>query len=107
MILRWLFSSTVRQFSALLGHVRKLRNAQCDALSPQALQAFDAALRESKAALASGADNKTLGETAANLENAANKWLLTCPIPNGARTWSSSRRHRPCHGHPHFLPPAL
>jgi signal peptidase I len=81
MILRWLFSSTVRQTSALLGHVRKLRDAQCDVLSPQALQAMDAALSETKAGLASGADNKTLADTAANLEKAANKWLMVYPHP--------------------------
>ena len=37
--------------SDLCGHVRKLRDAQCDVLSPQALQALDAALRQTKKAL--------------------------------------------------------
>ena len=79
MILRWFFSATVRQTSDLRGHVRKLRDAQCDALSPQALQALDAALRQTRAALEAGADNETLAKSAADLEKTANKWLRPYP----------------------------
>jgi len=80
MTLRWFFSAATRQTSDLCGHVRKLRNAQSDALSPQALQALDAALRETTAALDADANDETLANCAANLEKTANKWLL--PYPN-------------------------
>ena len=79
MILRWLFSAAARRTSALRAHVRNLRDAQRDALSPQALQALDDALRQTKSALASGADNKSLADTAANLEKTANQWLKSYP----------------------------
>ena len=82
MTLRWFFSATVRQTSDLYRHVRRLRDAQCDVLSPQALQALDAALRQARAALAANADNATLDKSAADLEKAANKWLK--PYPNAA-----------------------
>jgi signal peptidase I len=79
MTLRWLFSATVRQTSDLCGHVRRLRDAQRDVLSPPALQAMDAALRQTKAALAANADNATLAKSAADLEKTANKWLRPYP----------------------------
>jgi len=79
MTLRWFFSATVRQTSDLCGQVRKLRDAQRDALSPQALQGIDAALRQTQAALAAGADNETLARSAADLEKAAGKWLRPYP----------------------------
>jgi signal peptidase I len=82
MTLRWFFSATVRQTSDLCGQVRRLRDAQCDVLSPQALQAMDAALRQTQAALAANADNATLEQSAADLEKAANKWLR--PYPHAA-----------------------
>jgi signal peptidase I len=79
MTLRWFFSATTRQTSDLFGHVRKLRDAQSDALSPQALQAMDSALRETQAALDAGANDEALANCAANLEKAANKWLMPYP----------------------------
>ena len=79
MILRWFFSATVRQTSDLCGQVRKLRDAQRDVLSPQALQGIDAALRQTQAALAAGADKETLAKSAADLEKTAGKWLQPYP----------------------------
>jgi len=79
MTLRWFFSAATRQTSDLCGHVRKLRDAQSDALSPQALQAMDTALRETQAALDAGASDETLATCAAHLEKTANKWLLPYP----------------------------
>ena len=76
----------MRRTSDLCGHVRKLRDAQCDVLSPQALQALDAALRQTKTALESNADKAALAKSAADLEKAANKWLRPFPMRNGART---------------------
>ena len=69
----------MRQTSDLCGHVRKLRDAQCDVLSPQALQAMDAALLQTKAALDANADNETLAKSAADLEKTANRWLKPYP----------------------------
>jgi signal peptidase I len=79
MTLRWFLSARVRQTSDLCGHVRKLREAQCDVLAPQALQGIDAALRQTQAALDAGADNETLAKSAADLEKTANKWLKPYP----------------------------
>jgi len=79
MTLRWFFSATVRQTSDLCGQVRKLRDAQCDILSPQAVQGIDAALRQTEAALATNADSDTLAQSAADLEKTAGKWLRPYP----------------------------
>ena len=79
MILRWFFSATVRHASDLCGHVGNLRDAQRDALSPPALEALDAALGETRAALKAGADNASLARSAAALEQTANKWLRPFP----------------------------
>jgi len=79
MRLQWFFSAKMRQTSELCGHVRRLRQAQGDVLAPQALQAIDAALQKTKAALDAGADNETLAKNAADLEKTANKWLRPYP----------------------------
>ncbi|MGA2544083.1 MAG: signal peptidase I [Verrucomicrobiota bacterium] len=79
MRLQWFFSAQVRQTSELCGHVRRLREAQGDVLAPPALQAIDAALQKTKAALDAGADNETLAKNAADLEKTANKWLRPYP----------------------------
>jgi signal peptidase I len=80
MRLRWFLSGTVRRTSDMLGHVRKLRNAQRDVLAPQSLRAIDEALQQTAAALDAGADDETLARRADELEKAANKWLK--PYPN-------------------------
>jgi signal peptidase I len=77
--MRWFFSATVRQTSDLCGQVRKLRDAQSDVLSPQALQGIDAALRQTQAALAANADDDALAKSAADLEKTAGKWLQPYP----------------------------
>ncbi|MGD1085888.1 MAG: signal peptidase I [Verrucomicrobiota bacterium] len=80
MSLRWFLSSQVRRTSDLRGHVRKLRNAQCDVLSAQALRAIDEALQQTRTALDANADDETLAKRSDELEKAANKWLK--PYPN-------------------------
>ncbi|MGA3180901.1 MAG: signal peptidase I [Verrucomicrobiota bacterium] len=80
MRLRWFLSSKVRQTCDLCGHVRKLRNGQCDVLSPQALKAIDEALRETQGAVEANADAETLAKRADELEKAAQKWIR--PYPN-------------------------
>ncbi len=79
MTLRWLFSAQVRQTTELCGHVRRLCAAQRDVLAPPALQAMDAALQNTKAALQANADKETLAKSAAELEKTANKWLRPYP----------------------------
>jgi signal peptidase I len=80
MNLRWFLSSRVRQTGDLCGHVRKLRNAQRDILPAPALQAIDAALGHSEAALGANASDEDLAKSAEALEKAANQWLK--PYPN-------------------------
>ena len=79
MTLRWFISAKVRQISDLCGRVRKLRDAQRDVLAPSALQAIDAALQNTTAALNASADKATLDQCAGDLETTANKWLRPYP----------------------------
>lgn len=61
-------------------HIRKILDAQRDILSPQAVNAVEAALRDTKSAVTEGADEATLKKQIDNLETVANKWLK--PYPN-------------------------
>jgi signal peptidase I len=80
MKLRWFFSSSVRQASDMAGHVRRLLNAQRDILSPQAVEAVSAAIRDTRAALDANADADTLRKKMSQLEEVAGKWIK--PYPN-------------------------
>jgi len=82
MILQWFLSKTVRQATAMRKHVQKILNHQRDILSPQAIEAIQAAMGSSQKAVAEGADKAALESQMDNLENAANKWLK--PYPNAA-----------------------
>ncbi len=82
MIIRWFCSKTVREATAMRRHVEKLGRAQRDVLSPQALEAVQAAAGELRAAVNSGADKPTLQKQMENLEKVANKWLK--PYPHAA-----------------------
>ena len=64
------------------GHVQKLLNHQRDILSPQAVEAIQAAMAGCQRAVASNADKTALEKQMENLEQAANKWLK--PYPNAA-----------------------
>ena len=57
-------------------------NHQRDILSPQALEAVQAALANCQRAVAEGADKPALEKQMENLEKVANKWLK--PYPNAA-----------------------
>jgi signal peptidase I len=81
MKLRWFLSRQFRHTSGLWSHLRKLRDAQCDLLAPQALESLDAALRETKAALDANADDAVLAARAAELEQAAQQFLTPYPHP--------------------------
>lgn len=80
MKLRWFLSGTVRQATEMTKHVRKLLNAQRDLLSPQALDAVNAAIAQTNEAINSHADKATLEKSMEELEKTANKWLK--PYPN-------------------------
>ena len=82
MILQWFLSKTVRQATAMRKHVQKLLNHQRDILSPQAIEAVQAAMASCRKAVAEGADKPALEKQMENLEKAANKWLK--PYPNAA-----------------------
>lgn len=80
MRLRWFLSSTVREASDLVKHVRKLLNAQRDILQPQAVEAVESSLQQTCVALKTANDTDTIRAAANQLETTANKWLK--PYPN-------------------------
>jgi signal peptidase I len=82
MILQWFLSKTVRQATAMRKHVLKIVNHQRDILSPQAMEAVQAAMGNCQKVVAEGADKAALEKQMENLEKAANKWLK--PYPNAA-----------------------
>ena len=79
MILRWLFSTTVRNAVAMRKHVSRLLSAQRDILAPQAIQNVKRALADLTSALDSGAKGEALKKEIAKVEEAANKWLKPYP----------------------------
>jgi signal peptidase I len=79
MRLRWFLSSAVRQAADMRKHVQKLLNSQRDILSPQALSALQAALKETKAALDADADDQALHKQMEALEKTATKWIKPYP----------------------------
>jgi signal peptidase I len=79
MKLRWFLSGTVRQATDMCKHVQKLIDAQRDLLTPQALEAVNAALNETKAVIDAGGDNAALEKQMANLEQVAGKWIKPYP----------------------------
>jgi signal peptidase I len=79
MKLRWFLSGTVRQATDMCKHVQRLLHAQRDVLSPQALEAVTAALRQTRAAIEANAENAALGKQMAQLEETAGKWIKPYP----------------------------
>jgi signal peptidase I len=79
MKLNWFLSGTVRQATDMVKHVQKLLNAQRDILSPQALEAVGASVRETQAAINDNAGNELLGKKMAKLEEVAGKWIKPYP----------------------------
>src|SRR5271154_1047345 len=82
MILRWLFSTPVRNAVAMRKHVYRMLCAQRDLLNPAAMQLVSAALLDLQKALEDGVDKATLKKDMAKLEQVANKWLK--PYPHAA-----------------------
>ncbi len=82
MTLRWFFSKTVRQASAMGKHVEKLINHQRDILSPKALETLRTATSDLRRALAENVDKAALEKQMEKVETAANTWLK--PYPNAS-----------------------
>lgn len=81
MILRWFLSRTVRQAVQMRRHVRKILNHQRDILSPQAIQAVEAAMDAVKKATEAGVEKNAMLDQMTELEKVANKWLRPYPSP--------------------------
>jgi signal peptidase I len=79
MILRWLFSSTVRNAVAMRKHVYRMLCAQRDLLTPAAMQLVSGALLDLQKALHDKVDKATLKKEMSKLEQVANKWLKPYP----------------------------
>jgi signal peptidase I len=78
---QWFMSQTVRHAVSMRKHVQKLLNHQRDILSPQAIAAIDAALRDLQNAISGQAEKAALEQQMEELEKAANKWLKPYPNP--------------------------
>ena len=81
MILQWFLSRTVRQAIQMRRHVRKILNHQRDILSPQAIQAVEAAMAELDKVIRAGGEKKALLDRMTELEKIANTWLKPYPSP--------------------------
>ena len=81
MILRWLFSKTLRDAGALRKHVQRLLNAQRDLMTPAALQLVQGALLELQSAINDRVKKTALRKQMEKLEQVAGKWLRPYPHP--------------------------
>jgi signal peptidase I len=79
MIIRWLFSKTVREACAMRKQVHRWMSAQRDLLSPQAIAAVILAMHELQTAIQEGANRGKIRIKTEELEFAANKWLKPYP----------------------------
>ena len=81
MILRWLFSKTIRDACALRKHVLRLLNAQRDLMTPAALLVVEGALVELQGAINDNLKKRDLLKQMEALEKVAGKWLRPYPHP--------------------------
>jgi signal peptidase I len=79
MILRWLFSSTIREACAMRKQVRRWMSAQRDLLSPQARAAVILAMHKLETVIQEGRNRGKIRIEMEELEFAANKWLKPYP----------------------------
>jgi signal peptidase I len=82
MILRWLFSRTVRRATNFSRHVQKGLNAQRDLLSQHAIDSVNRAIFELRTTIDSGPDRQSLLDGMARLEKTATRWLKPYPHPS-------------------------
>ena len=81
MILRGLFSQTIREAVAMRKHVERLLNAQRDLLSPQAIVAVQEKIGELNGAIGEGANTGKIRIKTEELQFAAEKWIKPYPNP--------------------------
>ena len=81
MILRWLFSKTLREACALRKHVQRLLNAQRDVMAPAAVQIVNGAIVDLQTAISTGAKKQDLRMQMGVLEKVAVKWIKPHPHP--------------------------
>src|SRR5580765_2689208 len=82
-MLNWLLSKRVRHATAMRKHVQKLLSHQRDILSPQAVEAIEAAIANLQKAIDDRAGKDALEKQMEALEDAANnKKLGLKPYPN-------------------------
>ena len=81
-MIRWLFSKTLREACALRKHVQRLLNAQCDLMTPAALQLVRGGLLELQGAIKDCVKKQDLRKQMEKLEQVAGKWLR--PYPHAA-----------------------
>ena len=81
MILRWLFSRTLREACALRKHVQRLLNAQRDLMTPAAVQIVSGAIVDMQTAISTGAKKPDLRKQMGVLEQVAVKWIKPHPHP--------------------------
>ena len=79
MIIRWFFSSTVRQACAVRKHVYHLLCAQRDVLTPPAIGAVTLAMNQLRDVIAAGENIGKIRIKMDELDFAANKWLKPYP----------------------------
>ncbi len=79
--LQWFLSATVRHATAMRKHVQRLLQHQRDILSPQAIEALQAALTETRQVVAQRVGRAALEKQMEKLEKAANQWLKPYPNP--------------------------
>ena len=80
MIIRWFFSSTVREAFAMRKHVYHLLCAQRDVLTPPAIGGVTLAMNQLRDVIAAGENIGKIRIKMDELDFAANKWLK--PYPN-------------------------
>jgi len=80
MIIRWFFSSTVREACAMRKHVYHLLCAQRDVLTPPAFSGVTLAMNQLRDVIAAGENIGKIRTKMDELDFAANKWLK--PYPN-------------------------
>ncbi|MGA2787167.1 MAG: S26 family signal peptidase, partial [Verrucomicrobiota bacterium] len=80
MILRWFFSSTVREACAMQKHVHHMLCAQRDILTPPAISGVTLVMNQLRDTVAAGENIGKIRIKMDELDFAANKWLK--PYPN-------------------------
>jgi signal peptidase I len=79
MIIRWLFSKTVREACTLRKHVYHLLCAQRDILTPQAISGVTVAMNQLRDCIAAGENTGKIRLKMDELDFAAGKWLKPYP----------------------------